>query len=202
MTRREVLGVLSVLRAAYPGFYRNVSGDEAEAAVRLWCDMFSDDSPELVGAAVKALIACDTKGFPPHIGAVKEKMRQITAPRQDTEAEAWGKVLRAASRGLYHAAEDFAEFPPEIQRIVGSPNQLREWAMMDSDTVQSVVASNFQRSYRAKIRQKEEYDALPADVKQLAASIAGKIAFDIGRPTSGPEPKSLPHGEEKGRGRI
>lgn len=199
MTRGEVLGIMSVLKAAYPGFYRGMSRQDAESAVNLWWDMFSDDPPELVGAAVKALIACDTKGFPPHIGAVKEKMRQITAPRQDTEAEAWGKVLKAISRGIYNSKEDFERFPTEIQRIVGSPNQLREWAMMDSDTVQSVVASNFQRSYRAKIRQKAEYDALPADVKQLAASIAGKIAFDIGLPASGPDSKSLPQGEEKGR---
>lgn len=178
MTRREVIGILSVLRAAYPNFYRGISVEDAEAAVRLWCDMFDNDPPELVGAAVKALIATDTKGFPPHIGSVKEKLRQITAPEQDTEAEAWGKVLKAISRGIYNAKEDFERFPEEIQRIVGSPNQLREWAMMDSETVNSVVASNFQRSYRMKMKQKAEFDAWPEEVKQLARDTAKQLAFN------------------------
>lgn len=175
MNRKEVLGIMSVLKAAYPNFYRGMSGADAEAAVNLWCDMFADDPPELVGAAVKALISTDEKGYPPHIGAVKAKMRQITAPEQNTEAEAWGMVLKAISRGIYNSKQDFESFPPEIQKIVGSPNQIREWAMMDSNTIQSVVASNFQRAYRAKMKQKAEYDALPPEVKRLAASMAKRL---------------------------
>lgn len=175
MTRNEILGIMSVLKAAYPNFYRGMSRNDAEDAVNLWCDMFADDHPELVGAAVKALIATDEKGYPPHIGSVKAKMRQITTPDVDTEAEAWGKVLKAISRGIYNSKEDFERFPEEIQRIVGSPSQLREWAMMDSDTIQSVVASNFQRSYRAKMKQKAEFDALPSDVKSLVGLVAGRL---------------------------
>lgn len=171
MNRTEVLAVMSVLKTEYPSLYR----DDPAAAVNLWCDMFREDPPELVGAAVKALIASDTKGFPPHIGAIKEKMRQITAPNIDTEAEAWGKVLKAISRGIYSSKEEFERFPPVIQRIVGSPNQLMEWAMMDSGTVQSVVASNFQRSYRAKMKQKAEFDALPEDVKRLVSSVSERL---------------------------
>ena len=139
MTRGEVLGIMSVLKAAYPGFYRGMSRQDAESAVDLWCDMFAEDHADLVGAAVKALIATDEKGYPPHIGAVKAKMRQITAPDTDTEAEAWGKVLKAISRGIYDSRKDFERFPPEIQRIVGSPDQLREWAMMDAGDRKSVV---------------------------------------------------------------
>lgn len=180
MTRNEILGIMSVLKAAYPNFYRGMSRKDAEDAVNLWCDMFADDQPEIVAAAVKALISTDEKGYPPHIGAVKAKIRQLTTPDVSTEAEAWGKVLKAISRGIYNAKENFEKLPEEIQRIVGSPNQLREWAMMDSDTVQSVVASNFQRSYRARMKQKAEFDALPTDVKQLVAAISGKLTGGFG----------------------
>lgn len=179
MDRQEVISIMAVLKTAYPNFYRNMSREDARSAVDLWLDMFAGDPAPLVGAAVKALIATDEKGYPPHIGAVKAKLRQLTAPVRDTEAEAWSRVRRAVSRGIYHAEEGFNSLPPEIRQIVGSPEQIREWALMDADTVSSVVASNFQRSYRARAAQREQWDALPAGVKELARSLgAGLPALD------------------------
>lgn len=166
------------MKAAYPTFYRGMTKKEADGIVRLWSDMFKNEPVGLVGAAVKALIESDVKGYPPHIGAVKEKIRLITKPDNNTEQEAWNIVFKAICRGIYHAKEDFENFPPDIQSIVGSYNQIREWAMMDSDTIQSVVASNFQRSYRVKMKRKEEFDKLPEDVKMLANSISGKMILD------------------------
>ena len=183
MNRQEVL---AILKTAYPGFYRNTGREEAQAAVNLWLDLFADDPAPLVGAAVKALIATDEKGFPPHIGAVKAKLRQLSAPARSTEAEAWSRVLKAVSRGIYDSEPEFQALPPDLQRLVGSPRQLREWALMDSDTVNSVVASNFQRSYRARAAQQNQWDALPGDVKALARSLGASLPApedeEAGRP--------------------
>lgn len=178
MTRTETTKILAVLRGAYPAFYRDMGRKEADGVVALWTEMFSEEPYELVAAAVKALIACDEKGFPPHIGAVKARIRQITTPQEMTEGEAWALVQRAVSRGIYNAREEYERLPKLIQGIVGSHNQLREWAMMDADTVQSVVASNFQRSYRARAAVNREYAALPADVKALVDNMAGKLALE------------------------
>lgn len=149
MDRSEVLKIMSVLRGAYPAFYRNIDRKEAEATVGLWEDMFKHDEYPLVAAAVKALIESDNKGYPPHIGAVKAKLRLITGGDEMTEAEAWEVVSRALRNSTYGSREEFEKFPTIIKRLVGSPAQLREWGMMDSETVHSVVASNFQRSYKA-----------------------------------------------------
>ena len=43
---------------------------------------------------------------------------------------------------------------------------------MDSETVHSVLASNFQRSYRAIAAKEREFERLPPDVRELAARIA------------------------------
>lgn len=180
MTETDTLKILAVLRGAYPAFYRDMGKREAESVVALWTEMFSDDPYELVAAAIKALIACDEKGFPPHIGAVKARIRQITTPQEITEAEAWGLVIRAVSRGIYNSKEEFEKLPRLIQGVVGSPNQLREWAMMDADTVQSVVASNFQRSYRARAASNRDYAMLPPDVKALVDNLAGNLALSEG----------------------
>lgn len=175
MDRTDVLRVMSVLKAAYPSYYRDMGAKEANSIVALWEEMFRDDEAQVVALAVKAHIANDKKGFPPHIGAIKEAIVKLTTPEEMTEQEAWAWVSKAAQNGLYGAEKEFAALPPVIQRLVGSPNQLREWAMMDSDELQTVVASNFQRSYRSRSAHEREYLALPGDVRRAMESLAGAL---------------------------
>lgn len=180
MTQTETLKILAVLKGAYPAFYRGMTRKEADSVIALWSEMFADESYELVAAAVKALIACDEKGYPPHIGAVKARIRQIIAPQEMTEGEAWALILRAISRSAYNAREEFDRLPKILQGVVGSPNQLRDWALMDSNAVQSVVASNVQRSYKARATANKNYEALPNDIKALANGIANKLSLGDG----------------------
>lgn len=172
MTRDGVIKIMSVLRGAYPQFYRDISKAEALDTINLWADMFANDDAALVGAAVKSLIEGDEKGFPPTIGQIKAKIRLLTGSRELTESEAWARVAAAVRNGIYNSQEEFDKLPPTMQRIVGSPAQLREWATMDSQTLHSVVASNFQRSYKAISAKEREIAKLPADVRQMVAQIA------------------------------
>ena len=167
MTYEETLKIMSVLKASYPSFYRDMKRSEAEGIVNLWAEMFADDDYGIVGAAVKALIASDEKGFPPVIGQVKARIRQITEPTPMTELEAWALVSRAVSNSTYNSEEEFAKLPPEIQAVVHDPGQLRQWAMGSSEDLETVIASNFQRSFRAKQKARQEYAALPGDVKRM-----------------------------------
>lgn len=171
MNREETLEIMAVLRGAYPQFYRSTDKQEAKDIVALWESMFSQDDARLVAAAVKALIESDEKGFPPHIGAVKAKLRLLTEKDDLTEGEAWSLVSRALRNGCYGAAEEFAKLPPLVQKAVGDPSQLREWAMVDSQTVESVIASNFQRSYRRIAERDTAWRRLPPDVRALAESV-------------------------------
>ena len=177
MTIEETGVVMDILQAAYPRYYSGPSAPNPEQAVSLWSTMFADDDLQLVLAAVKAFIATDIKGFPPHIGAIKSKLRQLTAPKETTELEAWGMVYRAICNSAYNSENEFSKLPKLIQGIVGDPGQLREWAMMPSDTVQSVVASNFQRSYRARAQHEREFAALPGDVQDVARMLASGMSM-------------------------
>jgi hypothetical protein len=89
-----------------------------------------------------------------------------------TELEAWELVSKATRNSTYNSAQEFAKLPPVVQRLVGSHMQLKEWAAMDAETLQSVVASNFQRSYKVRAKNEREYLALPENVKTYMASIA------------------------------
>lgn len=170
---------MGVLKAAYPNYYRDMNRKDAEAVVDLWATMFNDEPMQLVAMAVKAHIASDVKGFPPHIGAIKEAIVKLQMPDTLTELEAWSIVSRAASNSYYAAEEEFAKLPFTLQKLVGSPNQLRQWAMMDEDTVSSVVASNFQRSYKAIMAKQKEQLALPADVREGMQALAAGMAMPL-----------------------
>jgi hypothetical protein len=172
VTYEETLSIMSVLKAAYPNYYKDMRRSDADAVVALWVEMFRDDPAEIVAVAVKAHIATDKKGFPPHIGAIKEAIVKLKTSDEMTELEAWGCVLKAIGNSNYNSAQEFEALPPVVRRLVGSPNQLREWAMMDSDTVNSVVASNFQRSYKARAANEREVLALPQDVRQTMELLA------------------------------
>lgn len=178
MTLEETGIIMDILTTAYPHFYGGPNAPDMVKAIRLWHEMFARDDAALVAAAVKALIETDSKGYPPHIGAVKEKLRLITGGDEMTEAEAWGIVAKALRNSAYGSKEEFEKFPPVIKRIVGSPSQLREWGMMDSETVHSVVASNFQRSYKAIAQREREIAKLPPDVKALVGKIANGKRLD------------------------
>lgn len=177
MTYEETLKIFAVLKANYSNFFKNLTRIDAEAQVNLWSEMF-DEPYELVGAAVKAYIATDTDGYPPNVGKIKEYIRKLTQSEEMTELEAWTCVQKALRNSLYNSASEFEKLPPIVQRLVGSHNQLREWAMMDSDTVNSVVSSNFQRSYKARAKSEKEYLALPTELKSTIEKLASGMTLD------------------------
>ena len=165
MDKRETLKIMAVMRAAYPGYYRDITPADAEAAVNLWQTMLADRPYELVAKAVKMLIA--TSKFPPTIAEVNDAIGELTSPPVMTGQEAWYLVYKAVCNSAYESRKEFEKLPEDIRRVVGSPNILREWALMDAGEVQTVVASNFQRSYQARAAQDRKYAAIPGDVRAM-----------------------------------
>lgn len=180
MDRAEMLKIMAVLRGAYPNFYRGISKIEAEDTVNLWLDIFGRYPYPLVAAAVKSFIEADEKGFPPVPGQIMAKLRLITEPERQGEAEVWALVASAVKNGLYGYREEFEKLPTVVQKIVGTPEQLRDWAMMESGAFHSVVASNFQRAYRTAVTREAELSKLPPDVKKLLAQATAPMALEGG----------------------
>lgn len=166
MNRKETIGIMAILKANYPRYYSDMDKKELQGVVNLWHQMFVDDNVDIVANAVKAFIANDDKGFPPVIGQIKSKLVQITEPEQLTEQEAWNIVKKAVSRSSWHAKEEFEKLPKTIKKLVGSPTQLKEWALMETDSFDTVAGSNFMRSYRVRVKHEKDYKTLPNDVKR------------------------------------
>lgn len=175
MTRKETATILAVLQTNYPENFKGKSDAIMDAMVNLWYGVFARDRYEVVQAAVMAYIQTSTDRFMPNIGMIREEIRKLTTPEGMSEAEAWGLVKNALRNGLYGYREEYAKLPPLVQRCVGSENTIREWAMMDVDSLDSVVASNFQRSYRAISKSEEEWAKLPPGARDEWTRLAGQM---------------------------
>lgn len=177
MTREDTKSILSVLRAGYPNFYKDLNKADADQIIDLWATMFADEPLMVVIEAVKSLMV--TAKFPPTIADVKEKIYLITHPQTMTEIEAWNLVRKAI--GYYNAQENFDSLSPTLRKLVGSPNQLREWAVMDSETVNSVIQSNFMRSYKARVQQEKETVMLPESTRAMIQGLSAKMSITDGK---------------------
>ena len=173
MTKEETGKILAVINAYYPSFFRDMNADGKRAIIELWVRQFAEYEYAIVNAALDAYIAVDEQNKAPNVGVLKALIRKMTTPEEMTEQEAWGYVAKALRNSNYGAEEEFEKLPEQIQRVVGSPNQLREWALIDTDTLQSVIASNFQRSFRAKVKSDKEYQAIPLGARNIIEQLAG-----------------------------
>ena len=166
MTREDTIKILMVIQAAYP----NYKPQDKTIAVNVWSEMLSDISYERVSTAVKAYIQSDKSGFAPGIGDIREKVQNIFAEEDElNETAAWSLVLKAIRRSTYYSEEEFLKLPEIIQRSVGSPRQLREWATLedvDGKTL-TVIQSNFQRTFRVEQQRERERNKLSPDVLKL-----------------------------------
>jgi len=172
MTRAETVQILATLRAAFPHSFKDMGQDDIQATVNLWAMMFADDPYPAVNASVCALIASRKTGYSPTIGEVKEKLQDYAVSDAPSETEAWALVSKACRNGLYGYRKEFDKLPPAVQEAVGAAEQLRAWAAMDADTLESVVASNFMRSYRAQTAKDKEIAMLPQEVRQMLGGIS------------------------------
>ena len=66
----------------------------------------------------------------------------------------------------------------EVQRAVGSPRQLRDWGLVEEGAFQTVVASNFRRTWETQQKRDAAKAALPAELRELVTGLADKLALD------------------------
>ena len=189
-TDKETRKIIAVLMVAYPN-YKPINID---FTVSVWTDILSDYCYSEVDMAIKAYISTDTSGFAPAIGQVIDKIKSITTPRQMTDAEAWALVRKAISDSSYNAKDRFNELPVTCQRAVGSPAQLRMWAL-DASYNENVVSSNFMRSYRTEVARQNELSRMPSEVRQIIEKINNNSKllseYEPNRPDKIPKDKTI-----------
>lgn len=160
MTREETKKIIRIMCDSYPNFKPI---DLAET-IDVWNMMLSEYTYSQISVALKAYVLSDTSGFAPSIGQLVGKIHAISKPQELNEMEAWALVSKAIRNSSYRYVEEFLGLPEEVQRAVGTPEQLRIWAT-DEDYSETVVMSNFQRSYRSELIRNETMSKLPENMQ-------------------------------------
>lgn len=170
MTVEETEKILTLLQVEYPNSFIHLDDRMKLAKRNLWAKEFEPDPFMTVYAAVRMCIRSGG-AFAPNIGEIRQKMAVLTKEEELPEQAAWAMVSKACSNGIYHFKEEFDKLPEDVQQAVGGAEQIRLWAMMGADTVQSVVASNFMRAYRTQRTRSKELALLPPEVRELLGEV-------------------------------
>ena len=162
MTREETVKIMRIICDSYP----NYKPTNLSEIVDVWCMMLSDYTYDEVSIALKAYITSNTSGFAPAIGQLIEMIKTITEGQELNDMEAWAIVSKAIRNSAYNSVEEFAKLPSLVQKAVGLPDQLRQWAL-DENFNEQVASSNFMRCYRAELNRQQEIARMPSKVRQL-----------------------------------
>lgn len=147
--------------------YPNYKPNNLSETVDVWNMMLNNYSYEQVSVALKAYINSDISGFAPSIGQLIGKIQTISQPQEIDGMAAWGLVSKALRNGTYGAVEEFNKLPPLVRQAVGMPDNLKNWATSDYQTIETVIQSNFLRTYETVVKRANEINRMPDDIKSL-----------------------------------
>ena len=176
MTNRDTQIILSMIETNWQKF------PNQQAAEALWSEAFRDDPFELVRTAVMALINTDQGEFRPTIAKVRRKMHDIVYGERLTETEAWQLVkdsfheAQESPETLSGARSAWKKLPEDIQKLV-SPRQLLEWNGLETAQIDTVIQSNFMRSYREVVDRKYSRESLPKATSDTVSKIRKAIGL-------------------------
>lgn len=192
MTDIEATQIIAMLETNWQPF------KSTNAAIKLWASAFAEDPYELVNTAVMALIQTDSSDFRPNVAKVRRKMHDIVYGERMSETEAWLTIKNSLPEAqespetLKGAKSAWNKLPDDIQKLV-TPRQLLEWNSVESSTLDTVIQSNFLRSYRDVSDRRYSKEALPKGTQKTIGAIrqATGLYIDPEKKPELPQPKKI-----------
>lgn len=163
MIREETVEVIHTICDCYPNF----KPEDLSRTINAWQVMLEEYSCEQVAVALKAYVTSDTSGFAPSVGEIVAKIQLVSQPQELDGMAAWGLVSKALRNGTYGAVEEFNKLPPLVKQAVGMPDNLKNWATSDYQTIETVIQSNFLRTYEVVVKRANEINRMPDNIKSL-----------------------------------
>jgi len=175
MTRDETKGLIRSIVSLYP----NWKPENMTETVNAWHWALEEYPVPAVKASLQIYVKTNNSGFAPSVSQIINGIYKPQEQNALSEGEAWALVKKAIQDGNYHAEERFNELPPLVQSAVGSPNMIHQWAQTDSDEVNTVIMSNFQRSYKTVLQREQFNERIPESLSNMVKSLAKKVTPGI-----------------------
>ena len=161
MNREEFLILAKSMRTVYniPTFLAD------KESVAIWYDLLKDISYPIAAASLKRHMQTSNKL--PTISDLRGGALKMTQNAALSDGEAWGLVSKAIRNSGYNSKAEFDALPAVIQKAVGSAEILHNWSQTDVASVETVIQSQFLRSYRAEVTRMERNAQLSPDLQAL-----------------------------------
>lgn len=174
MTRENTVDLIRSIVSLYP----NWKPENLTETVNAWHWALEEYPAAIVKAALQIYVKTNNTGFAPSVSQIIGCMHKPSEIEQLSEGEAWAMVKKAIQDGNYHSEERFNELPPLVQRAIGGAEMIRQWAQTDSDEVNTVIMSNFQRTYRAVLSKQDFNNKVPEQITDVVKGLADKLSGD------------------------
>lgn len=176
MTLQETAKIVYVIKATYPAHFSKYTTKDYDNMIQAWTTVMEDYTYMQASAGLKIYLASDTKGFPPSPGQVIDCLSKHLGDQtlELTNTECVSMIRRALRNSSYHAEDEYNKLPEICQRAVGTPRNLQEWAVLNSDEVETVVMSQIIRSLEAMRRRMKDDARLPGQIKKMIDAKGGR----------------------------
>ena len=163
MKKSETIQIISLLAGNYESI-ANKSDKQKSLMINSWQECLKDlDYPVVLQSIKKIMIE---SVYPPTIADIRKNVVDIINPIEYDPLEAWNECYSMISRGNYMTQEEFEQYSPVCKKFIGSINQLRNYAMVETDTINTVVKSNFLKQYEILKNRERQESVLPIDMKE------------------------------------
>lgn len=177
----------------FPFWYRALSAQSIVSMAEDWSMILGDLEPRIVAAAIAQLLA-EPRDFPPMVGHINVKARELAArargdaPEMDA-GEAWRRVCQAVTgfgNGAAWDAERRAALPAAAVRAAEDFGLMRIRTRLDENA--GTDFAQYRDIYNALAQRERSQRATPPAVRQLMQDLAKQLSAERDR-------KQLPGGE-------
>lgn len=164
ITKDEFKILIKALKAAFtdPRFLPDT------AAYDIWYEMLKQFDYTTLSQAVYAYL--QTESRQPTIADIRNKALALLGKASLSGADAWSLVYKALTNSSYNSIEEFNKLPYPVQKAVGSADMLASWATVNIEEVQTVIQSQFLKSYAVEKERFEAIRTAPDKYEQLIDS--------------------------------
>lgn len=174
MNKIETTQIITLLAGNYQKIAEKTL-EQKQMMIETWNVCLGDLDYNTVLEAVKKTII--ESEYPPTIHEVRKNAIEMIKPNTiKTAIEAWSEALGLISNGLYMTQEQFEKASPEVKAFFGgNVKQVKELAMVDSETINSVTKGQFLKQYEIIIQREQENKLLPQQMQDIIGQLANKM---------------------------
>lgn len=174
MNKKETAQVITLLAGNYSSI-SDKTKEQKQMMLNTWYECLGDLDYNLVLQAVK--ISIINSPYPPTIHEIRKNAIGIIKPsNKRTAIEAWEEAHKMISNGIYMTNEEFDKASPEVKMFFGNVRQVKELALMDSDTVNTVTKGQFLKQYEIITERENARKMLPEKWLSITAQLAEKMS--------------------------